>query len=270
MDASRALMFAGLSLLCIVAFRLTYRMSVASTKKAQQLALALGYSEADAARIEVPPGTRALGRPGWGLAIAFIPLLAWGATGLVLGKFLWADAHSRPLEALRNMSGSNANSVSRVLDEMGPVTPAGVEVYRKYMSDPASEVRYGAAMALAKIGDAGKAGIPELINGLKDEKKYVCQRCASTLIQFGGGYEAGVDNLIQMLDDPGDEINSVLTRDLAAQALGKLGPAAKNAIPMLEKAQKSKWFHVRKSADAALEKIRPVGGKDVGKTLQGM
>jgi HEAT repeat protein len=252
-------MFAGLSVLCLVVFRLSYRLSVASTKRAQQLALKLGYSEAEAARIEVPRGTRALGRPGWGLAVALLPLVAWVGTGLVLGKFIFADAHSKPLEVIRKSGmGIWRSEISQTLNQVG-VDPAAVDVYRRYLSDPNATVRCGAALALGRIGDAGKAGLPELMQGLKDQDFNVREYCAETLTHLGGGYEAALDDLIKMVDDPADGINTVLMRNKAALALGRLGPAASKAIPHLEKAEKSKHVMVRDAARSALGRIRPEG-----------
>ncbi|MCE9557203.1 MAG: HEAT repeat domain-containing protein [Planctomycetes bacterium] len=259
LEGVHAVMFAGLSLLCMVAFRLSYRLSVASTKRAQQLALKLGYSEAEAARIDVPRGTRALGRPGWGLAMALIPLVAWMGTGLVMGKFLFADAQSKPLEVLRSSGmGTGRSGIFQTLNDVG-VDPAAADVYRRYLSDPNATVRCGAALALGKIGEAGRAGLPELMQGLKDQDLSVRQYCAETLIHMGGGYEAAVGDLIKMVDDPADAINTVLTRNLAAQALGNLGSAAIQAAPYLERAQTSKYAEVRDAARTALGRIRPEG-----------
>ena len=259
LDGIHAMMFAGLSLLCLVAFRLSYRLSVASTKRAQQLALKLGYSEADAARIEVPRGTRALGRPGWGLAVALIPLVAWVGTGLVWGTFLFADAQSKPLEILRlSGMGTGRSDIFQTLNDVG-VDPAAVDVYRRYLSDPNATVRCGAALALGKIGEAGRAGLPELMQGLKDQDVSVRQYCAETLIHLGGGYDAALDDLIKMVDDPTDAIGTVRSRELAAKALANLGPAAVKAAPYLEKAEKSHYVEVRDSARGALGRIRPGG-----------
>jgi len=257
-DASEVAAFAGLSLLCILASKLTYIFSVAGTKRAQALALKLGYSEADAARIEGASGWRLFSRPTWLLAVALVPLLAWVGTGLVAGRFFWGgDPQTRPLEAVRKMkTESTPGAVGKVFSKYGPVTPAAVDTYRKYMSDPMKYVRYAAALALARIGDAGRAGIPELTQGLKDQDVLVCQRCIETLTELGSGYEGAIDNLMALVDDPNDEVYTVRTREMAAKALAQLGPSAVKAVPALQHAEKSKSGDVRKAAKEALEKIR--------------
>ncbi len=86
------------------------------------------------------------------------------------------------------------------------------------LKDPDSDVGYGAAQALGRIGPEAKAAVPALIKAL--------------------------------VDDPRNTV-----RSHAAQALGQIGPEAKAAVPALIEALKDENENVRNAADGALRKI---------------
>ncbi|PZM82182.1 MAG: hypothetical protein DKM50_04175 [Candidatus Margulisiibacteriota bacterium] len=108
---------------------------------------------------------------------------------------------------------------------MGPAAKAAVPTLIKLCGDSNSDVRKSAAEALGKMGPAAKDAIPALIKLFGDS--YVRDLAIKALCKMGPD---AVPALIKLCGDSDRDV-----RIDAAEALGKMGPAAKDAIPALIK-----------------------------------
>jgi HEAT repeat protein len=115
--------------------------------------------------------------------------------------------------------------------------------------DGNADVRAAALASLARFGPAGTAAIPVLRQGLEHGDGGTCLLATRALGAIGA--EPAVGTLAIALTSPQTEI-----RLAAAQALGKVGPAAGSAKQALQKALDDLGGTVREAAASALLSIR--------------
>jgi len=94
------------------------------------------------------------------------------------------------------------------------------------------------------------SAIEKRIEELKSDDSYVRFCAADALGRMGPEAEAAVPVLASALKDQDTGV-----RAAAAEALGKMGPAAKDAAPALTEALQDNNQHVRRYAEYALEQI---------------
>ena len=190
------------------------------------------------------------------------------------------------LKCLRDKVADVRNATARALPEIKPVEKEVVAALASTLNDKDVYVRTAAAGALGDVGPAAGSAVPSLLTALKDEDWGVVQSAAIALGEIGvsepsvisglsralknraahvqmAAAEAlgkmpraaapAVGNLIAVLSD--NRAVQVARRN-AAGALGAIGPAAKEAIPALKEAAKSRDSYIREAAVAALEKIQ--------------
>jgi HEAT repeats/PBS lyase HEAT-like repeat len=121
------------------------------------------------------------------------------------------------------------------------------------LQSPDEIVRLKAAKDLGKLGSSAIDAIPALQKLSQDPDEDVRRVAANSirLIQAGAGPSEGLQKLIQQLNSP-DE----LTRLKAAKDLAKMGPAAKDALPALQKLLQDPDEDVRRVVASAMERIR--------------
>ncbi len=109
--------------------------------------------------------------------------------------------------------------------------------------------RDSAALTLGRMGKSAEAALPDLMEGLNDPDATFRISSHQALVHMG---PSAVPQLIQALKDPSDRVwySAVL-------ALGKIGPAAKSAVPALMEAMKSDNKGLRILALNALVRIEP-------------
>ncbi len=139
-----------------------------------------------------------------------------------------------------------------------------------------------AADAVGAIGPAAKAAVPSLIHLLGHEDGHVRNHAARALGSIGPDAEAAVPELIEALKSrEGDTPTAVAAAEAlwninhharaipaliellavedctagAAEALGRIGPAAKEALPALREAAKNPDPEVRQAVTEALRKV---------------
>jgi HEAT repeat protein len=120
------------------------------------------------------------------------------------------------------------------------------------IGDPASgdTLRGEAAWALARVAPLA-AGTAAALRAASDDKSgYVGVRAAEALWKATGEAGQAARALANRLDDPA-------VRHAAAQALNRIGPGAKGAVPALLMATKSEDRLFRESVLMALRKIDP-------------
>lgn len=179
----------------------------------------------------------------------------------------------------------NSNSELRTasveaLGSIGPAAKPALPAVLHALNDRTAEVRIAAIHALARI-DPEQPSIPILIARLDDEVPAVRHAAAEELKRFGKAAAPAAPKLFAMLSQPGDasvaletlrqievgadsvpQLVEALThpefsvRIFACESLGRIGPNAKDAIPVLERRleEESSGF-IRRQVRMALDRI---------------
>jgi HEAT repeat protein len=146
------------------------------------------------------------------------------------------------LHALQDEDSSVRYSAARALGRLGDAS--AVPALLQTLQDEQWIVRYFTAQTLGQLGDA--SAVPALIQVMQDEQSNARFFAAQTLGQLGDA--SAVPALIQTLQD-----EEMLVRNNAAEALGRLGDA--RAVPALLQALKDEDSSVRTSAAGALGRL---------------
>ena len=104
--------------------------------------------------------------------------------------------------------------------------------------------------ALARIGPAASAAVPDLVRELRSEHEANRWHAARTLGRIGAGAAPAVAALVESLAD-----SSGTVRMHAARALGRIGSAAKPAAAALQRATGDRDGGVSDAAREALERL---------------
>ena len=158
------------------------------------------------------------------------------------------------VDALGDESSETRNEVLFALGAIGPEAKAAVPAIAKALRDPDMNVRYAACYALCQIGPAAMPAKSELVGNLGGADQFLAMASACALARVHPECPEtaakSVPVLIESLGEP-----DVMTRLHAAQALGCLGPLAKDAVPVLKKALDDPNETVRAAASEALKAI---------------
>jgi HEAT repeat protein len=123
---------------------------------------------------------------------------------------------------------------------------------------PKTQARMTALECLALIGDKAKAGVPDLLDAVRDKtpapKNGVSlrERAVTVCGQLPKLTKQAISPITDLLKDGDKQI-----RKAAADALGAYGPEAIVAVPKLREAAEADDAALREAAKAALEKIVP-------------
>jgi len=135
--------------------------------------------------------------------------------------------------ALGKIGSAAKDAVPALIDAL---TCGNGEVYRDFID----EDRIYAAEALGRIGPAAKAAVPALIDALEDEDSDTRREAANALSKIDPAAKDVVKYAIPVLiawvkDDGGGvfDIEYAQRGDVAFEVLGRIGPAAKAAVPAL-------------------------------------
>ena len=135
-------------------------------------------------------------------------------------------------------------SASGVLAQIGePAIPALVEA----LDDKEVLTRYGAVLALGKMGASAGPAVPALIKRLKDKILLVRSGAAIVLGMIGATNEKAVLALLDVMSDE-------FMYGYAISAFGEMGELV---VPELIKATNHKNSHIRANATIALQQFRP-------------
>jgi HEAT repeat protein len=127
-------------------------------------------------------------------------------------------------------------------------------------------VRCYAGHALQAFGADAKAAIPALRDALRDKEGLVATSAAEALWAIERRPEAVVPTLVETLKSSPEPY----ARSAAAEALGNIGPAAKDAVLQLTAGLDDEWRTVRVSAAGALWKVTRQSEPAVGTLIRAL
>ncbi len=122
-------------------------------------------------------------------------------------------------------------------------------------ADPA--VRWNAARALGKVGDASKPAAAAIVAQMADPVALVREHAAEALGDIGPAVAETVPDLAKCLADPDWKVR----RD-AVRSLGQMGPAAKRVLPQVLAMAGDAQAEVREAAATAGRKIDPASARE--------
>jgi HEAT repeat protein len=164
------------------------------------------------------------------------------------------DAVPALCAALSDDDSETRNEVLFALGAIGPDSKAAVPAITRALKDADMNVRYAACYALCQIGPGAASAKPGLLENLAGADQFLAVSSACALAQIDPKCPVcaakSVPVLIHALDEP-----DAITRVHAVQALGALGPLAKDAVPALKKTLQDNNQDIRAMAAKALEAI---------------
>jgi HEAT repeat protein/flagellar basal body rod protein FlgF len=242
----------------------------------------------------------ALGRMG-GKAAAAVPRLMerlddpTSGAARALGQIgpAAAGAVAALAKALQHQEPYVREQAADALGRIGPQARAAVPALLEAMKDADWEVRWRAATAIGLIGAKDSGCLAVLTGLLEDENSYVRQRVAETLGQLGVG-STKIERLLQQAgraEELGERVwplfalgligekpassvlslTAILLRDersvrlAACEALARLGPLAKPAVPVLAELAGGRDGAVAAAAIDALAAMGPAAADAVGR-----
>ncbi len=138
---------------------------------------------------------------------------------------------------------------AKALGELGAGAREAIPALAAKLADPDLAVRHAALWALAKIGPESVPALSQALRAPAGQARILRRPVALELGRLGG-----IEPLAEALahDQQG------IVRQAAAEALGKLGPPAKAAVPALVSAlEKDPWPAVRRFAAESLGWLGP-------------
>jgi RNA polymerase sigma factor (sigma-70 family) len=179
------------------------------------------------------------------------------------------------VKALKDPSQEHRNWVMFTLARFGPDARAAVPALTAMVKDGTTTDRLGAASVLGNVGPNAASAVPALMELLKDHAKMECYVAANSLGWIGPSAKPAVPLLVDLLRDPGTRkfpsdgsliplfpagsVHLYETQAVAAEALGQMGPDAKEALPALWAASLN--ANVEPRVRDAIRRIDPAAAK---------
>jgi HEAT repeat protein len=164
--------------------------------------------------------------------------------------------------ALHDGDESVRTQAVRAVLQVGPQPASEVAALSDALQDELDVVRFHAAIALGNVGREAQPALPALIHAaLWDEDPAVRVGAALALWKIDRKGPLVIPALMKALDDANELICWI-----AADWLGQLGPAAREAVPALRQALRRpfKITLIRAGVALALERIDPQAAAEVG------
>ncbi len=190
------------------------------------------------------------------------------------------EAGATLLSALKDADGTLKRHIVRALPSVGADPAATVPQLQRLLHDKSRELRVSAIAALGEYGERAAPAADDLAKLLADDDLLVQRNAAAALARLGTKAASAVPQLIAALrDDDGavtieaaqaltaigqpavQPLTGLLTdlqyRNLAATALGDIGPAAVDAVPAILGLLDASDKETRRAALLALAGIGP-------------
>jgi len=153
------------------------------------------------------------------------------------------------IDALHDQDVATRQFAALALNEIGPDAKAAtIDLVYAMLRDKDKDVRNNSALALLRVNPDPSVAAPAFRQGLRDKLAVGVTDCAvEGLTKLGA---AGVPELSNALKDQDNDV-----RRRAAEILGKLGAAAKPAVPALKAAANDADPAVKAAAQKALDAI---------------
>jgi HEAT repeat protein len=159
------------------------------------------------------------------------------------------------------------SSLSKAITTMGSNAAPAVQVLIQELAADRPYPSAWAAMALGSIGASAKLAVPHLTELLRSANPHLRLRAAEALwridYQTNAVLAVMVSELTEWSRSPNaligveSDSNNESRQQVAARVLGEIGPAAQDAIPLLQMLQRSSFAEQRTAAIEALRKISP-------------
>jgi HEAT repeats len=146
-------------------------------------------------------------------------------------------------------------------ETLGPILKDAVPALTELLNDPDADVRATATWNLGNLGPDASAAIPSLIKNLKDTNSTVRFYSLQSLADIHSQPEVVMPILIDALSKP--QTQSTMY-DVALIGLGKFGPQASNAVPLIKTFLTNNVSFVAEDATNALKKIDPIAAAQAG------
>jgi hypothetical protein len=203
-----------------------------------------------------PPPPRELTAPprrvGWIVALTFLAGLAVGAAAaalLVRGSMLArTEAAEAELAALKRNFEGPPRANGRTLKEWNDALLG---------ADPALAVQ--ACEALVQLGEKSRPAIPALIQVLRHRHSTVRDAAVWTLVQIGDAEE-----VVPAIAEHMQRFAAADHVDVCARILGRMGPKARAAVPVLLDFHRRWLPEARRDIDNALRQIDPWAAREAG------
>lgn len=144
----------------------------------------------------------------------------------------------------------------------GIIGRPAIKVLQDWIESPNPKHREACVCGIGSLirrGHRSDVFIPTLTKLLKDEDAMVRWRSAKTISRIGPKAKEAVSSLISMLDEENGRLpgETIWTRAIAADALGRIGRSASDAIPKLTEITKDQHTHTAFRALVAIIRISP-------------
>jgi HEAT repeat protein len=182
---------------------------------------------------------------------------------IVAAEALWKidrDSDTAMPVLLRALADGNYPGLAAgALGTIGPAAKTAVPALAKVLRQENGYAQNCAAQALGNIGPGAEAAVPALVDALElRDDAYPCAVDAAEALWRINQHPRAIPVLVELLATD----NGVLP---AAEALGRIGPAAKEALPALREAANNPDPAVRQ---AVTEALRKVSGQAPAKTAK--
>ncbi len=179
---------------------------------------------------------------------------AYVCWALSLRKADAAVAVDRLAAAISDADATVRYQAIKALQQIGDAARSAAPAIGKAVADVDLNVRSLAAYVLRVLTDPSAETTAKLFSALKDENVYVRQYAGIALGLGGDGRPEVVTVLVEVLEKSGDAVD----RKDAVRACAKLGAAAKDALPALEKVAANDDA-LKTDAAAAIEAVKKGG-----------
>jgi HEAT repeat protein len=140
------------------------------------------------------------------------------------------------IQAIHDSDSEVRWAVISLLYETGLDADTALPALRKAMKHPDPYVRCRALGLLSTLGPKAKGAADEIKEALTDEDEFVCISAAEALSRVEERHDLAIPFLVHYLSKTEKKDDSPTTpAERAAEALGIIGPAAKEAVPELIK-----------------------------------